>query len=77
MNEIKKSVRGAATSSLLVVIFLIVMATDADKVTSTSVIMGITTFVMACIVVTQWIKCVRKYVDFVIKQKMEEVVTGK
>jgi hypothetical protein len=39
--------------------------------------MGITTFVMACIVVTQWIKCVRKYVDFVIKQKMEEVVTGK
>lgn len=77
MNEIKKSVWGAATSSLLVVIFLIVMATDADKVTSTSVIMGIATFVMACIVVTQWIKCVRKYVDFVITQKMEEVVTGK
>jgi len=80
MNEIKKSVRGAASSSLAVVIFLIILATDAGKVTRSD-ILSITIFIaivgLTYCTIMQWIKCVRKYVDFAIGQKMGEVVTEK
>jgi len=76
MNEIKKSVKRAASLSFAVVLFLILLATDKGKVARSDI--SSTLFLIAILVLTyytimQWIKCVRKYVDFAIGQKMSEV----
>jgi Na+/alanine symporter len=78
MNEIKKSVMGATSSSLAVAIFLIMLATDnGPRNDVSSIIFYIAILVLTYCTIMQWIKCVRKYVDFAIGQKINEVATKK
>ena len=80
MNEIKNYAKSAAASSLVVVSFLTTSVHDAGKAAEGNVrfiIKDIAILVIAYCAIMLWIKCVKKYVHFVIEQKMGNIVTEK
>jgi hypothetical protein len=80
MKEIKTYARGAVISSLAVVIILTRIANCAGRAEmggAASIIGYISILAMASCAIMLWIKCVKKYVHFVIEQKMGNIVTEK
>ena len=80
MKEIKTYARGAVISSLAAVVILTRIANCAGRAEmggAASIIGYISILAMASCAIMLWIKCVKKYVEFVIGQKMSEAGTGK
>ncbi len=73
MDESKKpSVKSAAVASMAVVLLTLLSSTKETKSDIVEIVQFFCLLVLAGYAIAEWVKYLRKYVDFAIEQKLSE-----